>query len=95
MVEDPVATPSKPKRKGGRPSRAQASERALLGVDLTAVDPAKILRQIAADGSAPASARVAACRTLLEMKNRDSAEEPAVGDVARAIRLMAARKAAH
>jgi len=66
MVDDPAATPRKPKRKGGRPSRASASAKALLGVDLTAVDPVAILRAIAADLSAPASARVAACRTLLE-----------------------------
>src|SRR5262249_13121948 len=66
MVDDPPATPSKPKRKGGRPSRAEASAKALRGLDLTAIDPVSILRAIAADLSAPASARVAACRALLE-----------------------------
>jgi len=76
MVDDPPATPRKPKRKGGRPSRALASAKALLGVDLKAVDPVAILRAIAADLSAPASARVAACRTLLELQDQDSAENP-------------------
>jgi hypothetical protein len=74
MVEDPAATPRKPKRKGGRPSRAEASAKALLGVDLTAIDPVAILRQIAADGSAPASARVQACKALLHVQDQ------AVGD---------------
>jgi len=49
MVEDPAATPGAPRRKGGRPSRAEASAKALRGVDLTAVDPVAILRAIAAD----------------------------------------------
>jgi len=49
MVEDPAATPRKLRRKGGRPSRASASAKALLGVDLTAIDPVAILRAIAAD----------------------------------------------
>jgi len=96
MVDDPAATPRKPRSRGGRPSRAQASAKALRGVDLTAVDPVAILRAIAADSSQPASARVAACRTLLGLK--DSAEDSAAaaGDVAeRAIRRMAAARKAH
>src|SRR5262245_42220016 len=48
MVEDPPATARKPKRKGGRPSRAEASAKALRGLDLTAIDPVAILREIAA-----------------------------------------------
>ena len=53
MVDDPTATPTKPKGKGGRPSRAEASAKALRVVDLTAVDPVAILREIAADRSQP------------------------------------------
>jgi hypothetical protein len=97
MAGEPATTPRKSKQKGGRPSRAEASRKALLGVDLAAVNPTEILRAIAADRSAPASARVAACKALLGVKDQDPAEgSAAAGDVAaRAIRLMAARKAAH
>ena len=44
MVDDPAATPRKPRRKGGRPSRAEASAKALLGVDVAACDPVSVLR---------------------------------------------------
>jgi hypothetical protein len=54
----------KPKRVG-RPSRAVVSAKALKGVAIDKLDPIKTLRSIAADTSAPASARVAACRQLL------------------------------
>ncbi|MFK4538010.1 hypothetical protein ABIA00_006193 [Bradyrhizobium ottawaense] len=53
------------KRKPGRPTRRQASAKALKNVDLDAVDPRKILREIAADSSAPAMARMQAARALL------------------------------
>jgi hypothetical protein len=76
MVEDPAATPRKPKRKGGRPSRVEASAKALRGLDLTAIDPVAILREIAADLSVPASARVAACKALLDVQDQNSAEDP-------------------
>jgi hypothetical protein len=69
MVDDPIATPRKPRGKGGRPSRAEASAKALLGVDLTAVDPVTILRQIAADQSQPGSTRVSAAKALLELRD--------------------------
>jgi hypothetical protein len=75
MVNDPPATPRNPKRKGGRPSRAEASAKALRGLDLTAIDPVAILREIAADLSAPATARVAACRALLDVQDQDPAED--------------------
>ena len=52
-------------RKRGRPNRAAASSQALADVDVMAVDPKTVLRQIAADQSAPASARVMAARALL------------------------------
>jgi len=90
MVEDPPATPRKPKRKGGRPSRASASAKALLGVDLTRVDPVEILRAIAADRSMPGSTRVMACRTLLELQDQEP-EEHGDGDTrinARAAAMM-------
>jgi hypothetical protein len=48
----------------GRPTRAEAPAKALAGVDLSSVDPLDVLRAIAADESAPASARVSACREL-------------------------------
>jgi hypothetical protein len=95
VVDDPTATPRKPRRKGGRPSRAEASAKALLGIDLTGVDPVAILRAIAADQSQPGSTRVAACRALLGVKDQDPAEDSVAGSdvAARAIRLMTARKA--
>jgi hypothetical protein len=91
MGDDPTATPKPPKRKGGRPgrpSRAEASAKALLGVDLAAVDPMRILREIAADTSAPAGARVAAAKALLEVQDQDPAEGPGARTNARAIARM-------
>jgi hypothetical protein len=90
MVDDPAATPRAPKRKGGRPSRAEASAKALRGVDLAAVDPVAILREIAGDTSAPAGARVAAAKALLEVQDQDLAAGPG-GDTrinARAVAMM-------
>ena len=90
MVDDPTATPKAPKRKGGRPSRAEASAKALRGVDLAEIDPVAILREIAGDTSAPAGARVAAAKALLEVQDQDPAEN-ARGDTrinARAVALM-------
>jgi hypothetical protein len=90
MVDDPAATPRKPRRKAGRPSRAEASAKALLGVDLTACDPVAILREIALDRSMPGSTRVQACRALLGAQDPDPARDPG-GDTrinARAIAMM-------
>jgi hypothetical protein len=96
MVDDLAATRSKPKRKGGRPTRAEATTKALLGVDLAAVDPVKVLREIAADQSQPGSARVAAARTLLGLPDGVEARTVAEDTVAeRAIRLMTAARKAH
>jgi hypothetical protein len=58
-------TKRKAKGKRGRPTRRAASEKALKGVDLAAVDPRQILQAIAADTSAPATARLQAARALL------------------------------
>jgi hypothetical protein len=58
-------------RRRGRPTRAEASARATdalaaAGIDVADVDPRLILKAIAADVSAPASARVSACRKLID-----------------------------
>jgi hypothetical protein len=57
-------------KKKGRPTRQQASAKALKallasGIDPSNVDPRAILAAIAVDASCPASARVAACRALM------------------------------
>jgi hypothetical protein len=65
VVDNSVAIPRKSKPKGGRPSRVEASRRALSGVDLGTCDPLAILREIALDQSQPGSTRVSACRELL------------------------------
>jgi hypothetical protein len=88
MIDDPAATPKAPKRKGGRPTRSEASVKALRGVDLTAVDPVAILRQIAADCSQPGSTRVAACKTLLGVQDDpvEGSGDPRIN--ARAVAMM-------
>jgi hypothetical protein len=53
-------------RPRGRPKRAEATAKALEGFDPADVDPRLVLLKIAADTSAPATARVAACRALLQ-----------------------------
>jgi hypothetical protein len=50
----------------GRPTRAQVSAKVLAGLDPSKVDPWMILRTIASDASAPAAARVSACRALID-----------------------------
>jgi hypothetical protein len=66
-------------RKGGRPTRVQARTKAMAallkeGADLADFDPRLILRAIAADPSAPAVARVSACRCLLACE-KDTGDE--------------------
>jgi len=100
MHDDPAATPQKPRRKGGRPSRAEATAKALLGVDLTACDPVAILREIALDRSMPGSTRVAACRALIAAPGPPEGPEDAsaaAGDAVsvRAQQLLAARRKAN
>jgi hypothetical protein len=87
-MDNPGMTPKKVRPKGGRPSRAEASAKALLGVDLAAVDPVAILRTIASDASVPASARVAACRALLGQRDHDPTDSPGNDINARAVALM-------
>jgi hypothetical protein len=88
MADKPTPTPREPKRKGGRPTRVEASVKALRDIDLAAVDPVAVLREIAADRSQPGAARVAAARALVALPDRVPAEG-AGGDInARAIALM-------
>jgi hypothetical protein len=96
MAEKPAFNPETPRRKRGRPNRQEEVRRALatVGCDPALIDPKRILASIAADTDAPAGARVAACRTLLNLDPAAEDSAAAAGDVAaRAIRLMAARKA--
>lgn len=86
----------KPKRRRvGRPSRAEASATALAGVDLATVDPVAVLKTIAADTSAPASARVSAARALISLKDepeeRTADDAPVDALTRRALALMARR----
>jgi hypothetical protein len=97
MAEKAALNPETPRRRPGRPSRKEEVQRALaeFGVDPATIDPRRVLAAIAMDPSAPAGARVAACRTLLGVKDQDPAEDSAAASdvAARAIRLLAARKA--
>lgn len=84
--------PRKSTRPRGRPSREDEVRRALaeIGVDPTMIDPLRVLASIAGDVDAPAGARVAACRTLLGVKDHDPAEASS-GDAsinARAVAMM-------
>jgi hypothetical protein len=80
------------RNRGGRPTRAQASAKALVGVtiDPTTVDPRVILAQIMVDTSAPAAARVSAAKALLADRERgDGAETRHEADLnKRALALM-------
>jgi hypothetical protein len=91
MADDPATTPRKLKRKAGRPSRAEASRRALLGVDLTQCDAVAILRAIALDRSQPGSTRVSACRTLLGLSEGSEARIPADALTNRALQILQRR----
>lgn len=89
---------SKTRRKGGRPTRSAASTRALAQVDLSRIDPVSVLRQIAADTSAPASARVQAARALIADERRGNEAppeaDPALDAVSRgALRILNGGKA--
>jgi hypothetical protein len=94
-----ATTPEKPRRRPGRPTKAEEVRRALaeIGIDPALVDPLRILAGIAANGRMPPTARVAACKVLLGVRDQDPAEDSAAGgDVAqRAIKLMADARKAH
>jgi hypothetical protein len=97
MAEKPDLNPEPPRRKRGRPTCKEEVRRALaeIGVDPRTVDPLAVLAGIMMDATVPAIARVQAARALIAARDRGPAEDSAAGgDVAaRAIRLMAARKA--
>lgn len=86
------------KTKRGRPTRRQASEKALEGVDLTTIDPRRVLLEIAGDRSAPATARLQAARALLNAQmddpQRQQPDEQEANPVARrALRILNGGKA--
>ena len=90
--------PEKPRRRRGRPTKEEEVRRALaeIGVDPALVDPLRVLAGIAANGRMPPTARVAAAKELLAVRDQASAEDFAVAgsDLGqRAIRLLADRKA--
>jgi hypothetical protein len=60
----------------------------LLDVDPDQVDPRRILAEIATDTSAPAAARVAACRVLLASPKTSGPEKMLDQTSARAITLL-------
>jgi hypothetical protein len=64
-LENGVAMTTEDAPRRGRPGRADASAKAMQDVDMSKFDALDVLRRIAADESAPASARVAAVRELL------------------------------
>jgi hypothetical protein len=74
----------------GRPTRAQLSAKVMAGLDPSKVDPWLILATIASDASAPAAARVSACRALIENRERSDADDAAASSRinARAVALM-------
>jgi hypothetical protein len=86
-----------PRRRRGRPSKAEELQRAMaaLAIDPRTVDPLAVLAGIMVDVSLPAAARVQAARALLAARDQGPAKDFAAGSdvAARAIRLMAARKA--
>src|SRR5262245_22946775 len=92
MAAKPVTTSSESKRKGGGPTREQAMMRALaaIGVDPRLINPANILAAIAADPSAPPTARVMA---IAELRRRDP-EPPSRGKGRRSKKALALRAAA-
>jgi hypothetical protein len=98
MAENPHLNPDPSRRKRGRRSRQEEvrQELATVGCDPALIDPKRILASIAADADAPAGARVAACRTLLNLDPAMEDSAAAGGDVAaRAIKLMADARKAH
>jgi len=93
MADKPATTPSKPKARGGRPTRAEATAKALaaIGVDPRLINPMNILAAIAADPSAAPTARVMAIRVLLRERNP---EPPSKGRARSSKKARAARAAA-
>ena len=71
MAKNPPLNPEKPPPRRGRPSRKEELARALaeIGCDPALVDPRRVLASIAGDADAPASARVAAAKALLDQRS--------------------------
>jgi hypothetical protein len=94
MANKTTLTPEAPRRRRGRPTKEEEVRRALAelgGIDPATIDPRKILAAIASDPGAPASARVAACKTLLGVQDQSPAEDSS-GDInARAVAIMQRR----
>ena len=94
MAKNPPLNPEKPPpARRGRPSRKEELQRALagIGIDPALVDPRRVLASIAGDADAPASARVAAAKALLdERRNPAETKQPK----AEPKRLVAQRAAA-
>jgi hypothetical protein len=92
MAGEPATTPSKPKAKGGRPTREQATAKALaaIGVPAALINPMNILAAIAADPSAAPTARVMAIR---ELRQRNP-EPPSKGRARSSKKARAQRAAA-
>ena len=100
MAEKPALNPEPPRRRRGRPSRKEEVQRALaeLGIDPATIDPRRVLAAIASDISAPAGARVAACRALMAARDSDEPDGSVAGSDAvsvRAQQLLAARRKAN
>jgi hypothetical protein len=94
-----ATTPEKPRRRPGRPSKAEEVRRVLaeIGIDPSAIDPMRILADIAANGSMPPTARVAACKALLGQRDQPAEDSAVAGDAVsvRAQQLLAARRRAN
>jgi hypothetical protein len=95
---------AKGKRQGGwGGARAGAGRRPapkFADFDPNGLDPEAVLRQIAASGAAPASARVAACKALMAgSQQQKRVPEPVADELslasARAIALLAGGEAVH
>ena len=83
-----ATTPEKPRRRPGRPSKEEEVRRALaeIGVDPSLIDPRRVLAAICINKAMPPTARVAAAKALLGLKDQDTAEDEVAGssDVPRA-----------
>jgi hypothetical protein len=98
MTEKSAVIPVSLRRKRGRPTREEATAKALatILVDPSTIDFRQVLAGIAVDRSAPAGARVAACRTLLGLSESSDARTVADDPVSeRAIAIMAAARRGH
>jgi hypothetical protein len=101
MAEKSALNPDPPRRRRGRPSKAEELQRALatFAIDPRTVDPLAVLAGIMMDATLPASARVQAARALIAARGQGPAvEDSAVtGDPVsvRAQQLLAARRRAN